>query len=411
MDRVDPPVELLGRDVVVAGQDPGQVRRDPGAEREAAPDQVLPQPALGLVHAEGDRAAERAAGEARRDLRLVEPVAELVQRAEVRAREVVQVVAGGDAHVAAAERLGERVRRHVEAPAVGVEADALEHHHARAPLGLHVDLAAERQHERARRLRDERHERLAQLREQRPQLRRGHLRLEVVEQHVVGVLVAREAAHVLVAELQVPGHRVAEAAVVGGGARRLPRRLAERRGAAHLRRQPRRHPHGLLDVAPHLGDQADVVGVRVLAGRPRLEHVEQPRQLRVGQPLVVDGLQRRRLIAARHGAARGHHRVLVPEQQRADAVEVVEDRRALPQRDELGGDGAHRAGPSGRAARRSAVRREAALRGARARPAARRACRAARARRAPRRARAVLDLRGDLPQALVHALVVHPLRG
>jgi len=54
-----------------------------------------------------------------------------------------------------------------------------------------------------------------------------------------------------------------------------------------------------------------------------------------------DRLQGRRLVAAAGRAVGRHHRVLVPEQQRSDVTEVGQDRRALVQRGQLGGGGAH----------------------------------------------------------------------
>ena len=114
-----------------------------------------------------------------------------------------------------------------------------------------------------------------------------------------------------------------------------------RGGAADLGGEARGDADGLLVVAPELVQQADVVGVGVLLGRPGLERVEQAAELGVGQPLVRDRLERRRLVAARERAVRRHHRVLVPEQQRVDVAEVGEDRGALVQRRQLGGRRGH----------------------------------------------------------------------
>ena len=214
----------------------------------------------------------------------------------------MQVVARRDADVARREALGERVRSDVEAPAVGIEADALEDVHHRPALVLDLVRAAERPPagfgpSEATSV-DERHEAVAELGEQRPQLRGRHVGLVVVEQDVVAVLEAGEAVDVAVAQLDLALERVAEAGEVGRGPRLLPRRLAERRRAARLGGQAGRDAHRLLEVAPQLAQEAHVVGVRVLLGRPGLERVEQPAQLRLGQPVVRDGLERRRLVAA-----------------------------------------------------------------------------------------------------------------
>jgi hypothetical protein len=87
--------------------------------------------------------------------------------------------------------------------------------------------------------------------------------------------------------------------------------------------------------------QPHVVGVRMLLGGPGLERVEQPPQLRIGQPLVRDGLERRRLVAAGGRPVGRHHRVLVPEQQRVDVTQVGEDRGALVEGRQLGWGGCH----------------------------------------------------------------------
>ena len=202
--------------------------------------------------------------------------------------------------------------------------------------------------------------------EQRPQPRRGHAGLEVVEEHVVGVLGLREAVDVAVAELQVGGQRVAEAGVVGRRAGLLPGRLADGRGAAEVGGQRGGHAHRLLDVAAQRGDQADVVRVGVLLRRPRPQRVEQPAELRVAQLLVGERLQRRLVVAARGRAARRHHRVLVPEHQRLDPPEPGEQPRALVQGGELGRRGAvealHRRARIGRSDRAIEASRSAKVR-------------------------------------------------
>ncbi len=277
---------------------------------------------------------------------LVEAVAELVQRGEVRDAEVVQVVARRDPDVLRAERLRERVRRRVQAPAVGVEADRLEHGHHGAALVVDLERPGEgavvaRALAVPGRTRHELHELVAQRREQRPQLRGRQPGLEVVEQDVVGVRGGLEALDVAVAQLDVARQRVAETREVRGRAGLLPRLLAERVGVADLRRQRGGHAHRLLVVAADGGEHPHVVGVGVLVGRPRVEAVEQPADLGVGDAAVADQLERRGVVRAAGRPVGRHHRVLVPEQQRVDAAEIAQLRHPRLQRGQLGWGCAH----------------------------------------------------------------------
>ena len=279
------------------------------------------------------------------DLRLVQPMAELVEGGEERHPEVVVVVAGGDADVARGYRHREGVRGRVQAPGVGAEPDDLEDLEDRAALLVRRVVAGE--HPAVARLLgvagggDERRQRLAECGEQRAQLRRGELGLVVVEQRVVGVREPLEARDVAVLELDVARERVAEAAEVGRRARLEPRLLPERGGVGQLHGEVGRHAGGLLVVAAHPVQEADVLGLGVLPRRPGRERVEQPPHLGIREPLVEDALERPGLIGASGRRAMGHHRVLVPEQQRADGAEVGQLGHPLPQRDELGGSGGH----------------------------------------------------------------------
>ena len=245
-----------------------------------------------------------------------------------------------------AERLRERVRRRVQPPAVGVEADRLEDVHHCAALVVDLERAGEDAVVAglavvAGDLGDERDEVVAEVGEERLELGGGELRLEVVEQDVVGVLGGLEAGDVAVAELDVALERVAEEAEVGGRAGLLPGLLAERVGVAHLGSELGRHARGLLVVAPHGGEQADGVGVGVLGLGPRGERVEQAPDLGVDQLVVADHLERGRVVGAGGGAVRRHHRVLVPEQHRVDAAEVGQLGHPLLEGGEFGGRGAH----------------------------------------------------------------------
>jgi hypothetical protein len=57
---------------------------------------------------------------------------------------------------------------------------------------------------------------------------------------------------------------------------------------------------------------------------------------------VQDPLERLELVGARVGAARRHDRVLIPQQQAADPVEIGDLHRPAAELGELGGLGAHR---------------------------------------------------------------------
>ena len=182
---------------------------------------------------------------------------------------------------------------------------------------------------------------VAQRLEQRPQLGGGEAGLEVVEQHVVGVRGVLEAGDVAVAQLDVARERVAEVGEVRRRAGLLPLLLADGVGVADLGGELGGDADRLLVVAPDGRDQADVVAVGVLALRPRLEHLEELPDHRVGELAVADQLERGRVVGAGGGPARRHHRVLVPEQHRVDAAEVGQLGHPLLERSELGGSGAH----------------------------------------------------------------------
>jgi hypothetical protein len=156
------------------------------------------------------------------------------------------------------------------------------------------------------------------------------------------VVEALEAGDVLVAQLDVAGERVAEQREVVRLAGLLPGLLAERLRARELHRQLGGHARGLLGVAARPADEPHVVGVGVLAVGPRLECGEQPAQLGVGLADVDELRERRRLLGARLGPAGRHDHVLVPEQQRAEAVEVAQLGEPLPQGGELRRRPAHR---------------------------------------------------------------------
>ncbi len=253
-------------------------------------------------------------------------------------------VLGREPHVGRGERDRERVDGGIEPEAVGVVADALEHGQHRGALGVDRERAFEDAgvaRAGVAGLAQERDELVAQALQQRAQLGGRETGLEVVEQHVVRVGVALEARDVGVAQIDVAGERVAERREVVRRARLEPGLLALDLGAREVGGERGRHAHRLLEVAAQPADEPDVVGVGVLAVRPRLERVEQPAETGVGLARVDELGQRGAVLGAAVGAGRRHHRLLVPEQQAADRVEVAQLRCALAQRGELGGR-AHR---------------------------------------------------------------------
>ena len=322
-----------------------QQRQHPLAERPRTADEVLPQPALGLVHAEPGRLRERRAVVARVHLRLVEPVPELVQAASRTAiARSSSLPARRQPHVGVGHAAREGMDGRVQAPVLGVVADRreqllreplLRRSHREVPREDAPVLAGRRGGA------DERDELVLEPREQRAQLGGRQPGLVVVEQDVVRV---RELAR-----------RRRSTRCSGSGARaRAPARarktlksLASRAAiqaccacAAALEISAARSVGTLTALCWSRRSarmQRRVVGVRVGRCRPRLERVEQLAESRVGDAVVEDPLERLELIGARVGAAGRHHRVLVPQQQAADAVEVGDLPRAAPQLAELGG--------------------------------------------------------------------------
>ena len=111
----------------------------------------------------------------------------------------------------------------------------------------------------------------------------------------------------------------------------------------HLAAQLGRHLHGLRVVAARDADDRRVPGVGIERVEARLELVEQPADLRVGELLVREPLEQRDVSRALHEAGGRHHRALVPGEQVREGVErrvVGESRLQL-----LEGVG-HRAEPS-----------------------------------------------------------------
>ena len=111
---------------------------------------------------------------------------------------------------------------------------------------------------------------------------------------------------------------------------------------AELGEQGARHAERLVAVAADDAHQREVavVGiVRFACGGPagavrsrRGERVEPVADLGGGQPIMVEALERPELVGTGLRAARRHHRLLVPTQQRGGPVDVGELAEPLAQR-------------------------------------------------------------------------------
>src|SRR5579884_922316 len=346
LDGVHLPVPALG--VVAAHrlrEELAQAREEEGPERPRAPDEVLPHPALGLVHPERRAPRERRPLERRVDLVLVEAVPALVHGRE-EAVEVPLEVPRRDADVLLPRPARERVDGRVEPPRLVVEAEPAH------------DLELERA------LPDNRGLVLLQVVEDRAHLGGPHPALVVVEDDVVGLVVlAVEAVDVAAAEVEVRAQDGQERREVVLRARPHPDRVAARGGTGELRPELRRHPARLLVVAPRHADEARLEGVVGMLLLEALELLEQAADLGRGELLVGDATERRERLRTVGGAPGRHHRVLVPGEHLRRPPEVGDLGEPAAQLLEGGGHPGHLTRPGGLRRRRRARRAGAGRRG------------------------------------------------
>ena len=332
LDPVHRPVPVLQLDVAQrVGELLAQPRVEEAPEREAPADEVLPEPALRLVQPERGPARERRPFERGRDAVLVEAVPALVHRREEPV-EVRLVVARREPDVLDPQRARERVDGRIEPPGPGVESEALEHGQLEAPLALErIGPVAGGPFAVVGGAGDERHLLRLQPVEHDPHLGRRHAALEVVEQHVVRLVVAVEAVDVAPPQVQVGAQVRQEAREVRLGPCLRPHGQRQRRRPRHVRPELRGHLSRLLPVAPRHADQARLVGVVVLRFLERREPVEQEADLVRDEPLVREPVERRELLRPHRAAALGHLHLLVPGEQRAGLLQVVDLAQALLQ--------------------------------------------------------------------------------
>ena len=218
---------------------------------------------------------------------------------------------------------GERVDGGVEAPLRRIEAEAADH------LQLELLLPFERERDAADRTlplladcRDERYLLLLDPVEDRPHLGRLHPWLEVVEEHVVRIVVVVEALDVAAAEIEVVaqrGEKLREVLLLPG---LHPHGHCERGGSRHLGAQLGRNPARLLPVATDDSDQAGLVRVVVEGLLERRQLVQQPAETVGGERLVRDPPDRGELLGADAAAAGRHLHLLVPGEQRLRVLEI-----------------------------------------------------------------------------------------
>ena len=169
-------------------------------------------------------------------------------------------------------------------------------------------------------------QRRAQHREHLADLGREHPGLVVVEERRVRAVRPLEALDVLTLELEVRAQVGEKRGEVARAPRLDPGVMASCRLACHLRAKLGRHAPGLLPVAPRHPDEAAIVGVVRELLDERLARIEQAPDLVVDELLVCDPAERRKLLGACLGAARGHRHALVP----------AEDSRRVPEIGPLG---------------------------------------------------------------------------
>ena len=271
-------------------------------EREAPPDEVFPEPRLALVHARRRAAEQRRAFERVGDALLVHRVPGLVQRGEEAVRQIVVAVAGGDAHVAAAELGHERVRRLVLPAAREVVAECPDHLFAERLLRALRKIAGETAAVGLRAGadgRDQRHEPGAQFGEERLHAGHRHAVLGEIDERIVGMRVAGMVGRELPAHLDgLLEHRPHGGEIVGRP-RALPRVVGGRRVLAQPFDERGRHARRPIEVAARDADERGRVRIGALRLGPGLERIEQAPDAGIGLPVVRQAAQQRELPAAR----------------------------------------------------------------------------------------------------------------
>ena len=221
----------------------------------------------------------------------------------------------------------------VDPPRVSREGQLRDQLRDQLALRLGRELPAERIIVRAGavsgRLGDQRDQTLAKPDQHRPHPLGGHLGLVLVEQRVVGVGEAREsvvAVGVAAGQLDVALEVREQHREVRAVLRLDPGVLGDRARPGELRAQIGGDPAGLLPIAGHHPGEVglDRLAWWSVAPGPRADLLDQAADLVGGEHLVPDPGEGRERLRARLRARRGHHRPLVPGEQRSGSAQIVD---------------------------------------------------------------------------------------
>ena len=187
---------------------------------------------------------------------------------------------------------------------------------------------------RSPQLGDQRNQLRLDLGEDPRHVRRLRLRLEVVEQDVVGLVGRVEAGDVAAAQLDGALERREEQLEVRRHLRLEPDRGRLGGGPRHLAGELGGHAHRLVVLTPGEADQRGVVGVRVERVLERAQLLDEAAHLGIDQRFMAELLEHGQVRAAARRAGRRHDRPLVPDEQRRDRSQGLDLLEAALELDE-----------------------------------------------------------------------------
>lgn len=279
-------------------------------EGAAAAKLVLVDPALAFMHAHRHPLPRRGQKEFWVDALLIAGMADLVDRRVEAVERIILGGAGGDAHVFA-RPAGERMNRPVDATPGQVIAEGFCQFPAKRHLRIGVERSRKRRHLRGvQGAFAQCHQARTHLVEHRGEFGRFAVRLEIVDQRIVKVAVARQRRGLFPLELDHLGQRGKEGGHVVLGTRGGPYALRPAGQPGQRGGQIGRHLDRPLIAA---ADQPQLRGA-VRVGRVGL--LQPLRDLRVGAHGMQHAFHRAAFLGPLPGRAAGHHGFLIPAQPR-----------------------------------------------------------------------------------------------